>query len=556
MQAYTHFRCVFDVSPAEAIPKAWLALLGEVRAWIRGKESAGEISGWFFNGGSWQGKPPGRSRIVVRSLGDGGGPPEMWAVRYEHADRDTPIRRWITDVGVAEVGSAEWRVAVEVRHQLKPGYVGPEPPAPQPSSPNIVLQLMAEKRWVCRAGKLRLTPMPVALPVGKGHQFVDVLKDPMRVVPVVLVSCERKTGQPKLDPAALARALAGTAVVYACQTPECDDEFEFLMPLRFRSGNGTVRIYAPGVDFDDEWTSQRHRFFHPQAIDEQGAAEVTGQIVRALTRSDGWRGLRSSVSSVDDIDARVRERRLGELRASQHGSVKEKDELIKLFEQEVETLEETVKEREVSLQTLTEERDTLSDRLSRQEYELDEARTQASELREAAKRQHEAVEAVTDLKSWPDTPVEIARLAGRLFAGRILMTAQALRSLEKSEFVEGSDASDVLWRCLRAMATDLYPLVLDQDPPAANAADHFKSRTGFELTWTEGKETKKDNRLMAARRLKYDGQDVDITPHLKWGNRPPKCLRVHFYVDRRKRLLVIGHCGDHMDTYGTRRRAR
>jgi hypothetical protein len=59
---------------------------------------------------------------------------------------------------------------------------------------------------------------------------------------------------------------------------------------------------------------------------------------------------------------------------------------------------------------------------------------------------------------------------------------------------------------------------------------------------------------MALRRVRYDGQDVDITPHVKWGNRVPKLLRVHFYVDRQKGKLVIGHCGDHLDTYGTRRR--
>ena len=41
---------------------------------------------------------------------------------------------------------------------------------------------------------------------------------------------------------------------------------------------------------------------------------------------------------------------------------------------------------------------------------------------------------------------------------------------------------------------------------------------------------------------------------MKWGNRAPKLLRVQFYVDRQKGTLVIGYCGDHPDTYGTRRR--
>ena len=75
-----------------------------------------------------------------------------------------------------------------------------------------------------------------------------------------------------------------------------------------------VRIYAPGVDFAQEWTSAKHRFFLGKDIEKQGDDEIIGQIVRALTRSDGWRGVQASVTSIDDIDARARERRLAELR--------------------------------------------------------------------------------------------------------------------------------------------------------------------------------------------------------------------------------------------------
>ena len=105
------------------------------------------------------------------------------------------------------------------------------------------------------------------------------------------------------------------------------------------------------------------------------------------------------------------------------------------------------------------------------------------------------------------------------------------------------------------MAHELHPLLLEQDElSAANVAELFTQKTGFELAWTETKQTKRDNKLMALRRIGYRGQQVDITPHVKWGNKPPKCLRVHFWVDRDGTQLVIGHCGDHLNTYGTHRR--
>ncbi len=103
------------------------------------------------------------------------------------------------------------------------------------------------------------------------------------------------------------------------------------------------------------------------------------------------------------------------------------------------------------------------------------------------------------------------------------------------------------------MATELHDLLM-QELPAQQVAETFKNRAKFELTWTESKETKRDNKLMAKRRLVYEGREMDITPHVKWGNTAPRLLRVHFYVDRDHKRIVIGHCGDHLDTYGTRRR--
>src|SRR5205814_4133750 len=125
-------------------------------------------------------------------------------------------------------------------------------------------------------------------------------------------------------------ALAGTAVVYYCESTECDDELSHLLPIAFRSPNGTVRIYAPRVDFDHEWTSARHRFFTGKDIDEQSDEEIIAQIVRGLTRTDSWRGLQSSITSIDDLDARARERRLAELRQAGTSSAKEREEMLEL----------------------------------------------------------------------------------------------------------------------------------------------------------------------------------------------------------------------------------
>lgn len=134
MESFRHFRSVFDVSPVGTNANPWPSLIGEIRAWIGRKEKT-ELKGFFFSGGDWAGGPPNRAKVRVQSMSDDGLTPDMWAVRYEHLDADVKARKWTTDISVTQIGNGEWRLAVELRHQLRSDYVGREPGMPQPSSP-------------------------------------------------------------------------------------------------------------------------------------------------------------------------------------------------------------------------------------------------------------------------------------------------------------------------------------------------------------------------------------------------------------------------------------
>ena len=416
MQTYTHFRCVFDVSSAENLPNAWLALIGEISMWIRRKERT-PVERWFFSSGSWTSSGSSRARVEVRSITDDGPTPAMWALRYEHLDSAISARRWITNIGVSQVKDREWRVAVQVLHGLRPDYVGKKLDEPKASSPKLVARLLESDRWVSRVGGQRLRGTPARLGVGEGNKFAELLQDPRRQVPIILISCDRRTNRPKLDAANLSADLAGTAVVYVCESPECDDELEHLIPYRFRSANGTVRIYAPGADFEQEWTSTRHRFLSAKQIDEEGVDFAAAQIVRALTRGDAWRGLQSSVCSIDDIDARVRERRLAELRSNDQRSLTEKEELLELFADENEKQQEKIRALEKKLQGKHE-----------LEFNLEKATASANEAKETVGHLRRAVQAVSELERWPESPHDLAGFAAGVFSDRLVMTPSALKS--------------------------------------------------------------------------------------------------------------------------------
>jgi len=125
-------------------------VVGEIRAWVARKEKD-PLKGFFFKGESWTAPAPAWARVETRAFSDDGATSEMWAVRYEHVDGDVKSRRWSTNIGVTQVGPQEWRIAVQLTHRLRPGFVGREPLAPQPSSPRLVTGLRDSRNWLARA---------------------------------------------------------------------------------------------------------------------------------------------------------------------------------------------------------------------------------------------------------------------------------------------------------------------------------------------------------------------------------------------------------------------
>ena len=102
------------------------------------------------------------------------------------------------------------------------------------------------------------------------------------------------------------------------------------------------------------------------------------------------------------------------------------------------------------------------------------------------------------------------------------------------------------------VATVLPRLAFDES--SKDLASEFQRRSGFELSLTEGKMTKKDQALAGLRKITFEGRQWNVSPHVKYGTKPPKCLRVHFALDTDEQRVIVGYCGDHMKTAGTKRR--
>ena len=106
---------------------------------------------------------------------------------------------------------------------------------------------------------------------------------------------------------------------------------------------------------------------------------------------------------------------------------------------------------------------------------------------------------------------------------------------------------------LRSIPTVLWELYFGEKP-SIGVCDDYRDATGFEIALTERSQTKDDSGLMKLRKRSYRGKTISIVPHIKGRDASKRnSFRVHYYVDKERKLIVIGHCGCHLKTSGTRR---
>ncbi len=150
-----------------------------------------------------------------------------------------------------------------------------------------------------------------------------------------------------------------------------------------------------------------------------------------------------------------------------------------------------------------------------------------------------------DTLELPQTPLGALLLAEKVFPDCLLVLEQAKRSAR--EFATG-DVRET-WTALRDMAVVLHPLIFSDE--SADIPARFEERSVLRIAMTEGPMTQKDPNLMKLRRVAYEGRTEDMSAHVKGrstGEGQPT-LRVHFFPDHTKRLIVIGHCGNHLPTH-------
>ncbi len=156
----------------------------------------------------------------------------------------------------------------------------------------------------------------------------------------------------------------------------------------------------------------------------------------------------------------------------------------------------------------------------------------------------------------PKSLPEVLKTVECLFPNRIVVASNAYATAESYSDLEASlwgrpEGLAIAWQMVFGVATRLYELIFNLG--SNRLEEEFgHSFAIFDLALSEGKQTKKDAKLMALRKLHHDGKVHDMTPHVKYGNKKPKLLRLHYALEKESKRIIIGHFGDHLDNFTTK----
>ncbi len=534
--------------------------------------------------------------------------PQHWALEYVERDGTFGYRFWVTEIGISGIAADRWAVNARVRYYDDPTYIY-EVSKPERNAPRFIKELILKRGLVVKCGGMPLRTSAAVLTHDNFDLFVEQLIDEERTAPLVVVSRHdpRESDTYPVDPKDLARLLTGVAVVYALDRsdPALERSYSYVFDnpekpaYKYRLVPGCLRIFWGGVDLDEptEYDYARHRFFTSEALEALGANAIIQNISAGVSRMFSLRA--GEVLSVRSVAYQASLLRTGKLEQSRLALTERlrdaearratlEDELeeagedqgrFDAYREQVDLLNELLETADAEIRELKERQGQSSGGVTDDEYQL-----QAQDLERARYEALEAQDKVVDLEKDNGRlhyrvdqlegqlrdaqasakasdvqaqllfevghelrdPVKVVEVAKTAFADRLVFLDGASESAQAYK----GDAGE-MFDGLAAMYQHLWPLRFGDEGDVNVDEDEFQNRSGFGLTFHESKQTKRNPRLAKQRQVEYHGKACDMSPHIKGGDKKRGYLRIHFFFDGDARTIVIGHCGNHMETDGT-----
>lgn len=455
-------------------------------------------------------------------------------------------REWITEIGYQATSPHSAELSYVVTFSDMAGFIGFCHPIPSPTVPRVIRSLLEDTKLVCSVGPNQLTPGAIKLNPGDFPEFEATLLNSNREIPIIYISPRRiadesDEAQVLVNPQRIADAVAGNAIVYYANALDFTREMYYLGNSNYLCSGGTIRVYRPNINVEDESDTNRHRFLSARFIEDYGEQKIIDLFRRALAQDVYFYEKLFRMDDCKDLlEADRHQAKIAHIRAQ---SQDETDEATSAFLDEADKREAA----ERANRQLKEENNQLKTENYNLGAQVELYRKRANQVAQI----ETATQQVRSISKYPNSPGTIAKYFETVYPERIAFTERAYRSMDECE-----TKSEVLWEIFYHVATDLFNL-LHSNP--AQAYNEFKNKTGWEIARGEGHQTRVDAKLMRQYIDYYDGQEIDIEAHIKNGCKEsdPKFVRIYFAYDPSiSDKIIIGHCGKHLQNYSTRKARR
>ena len=463
---------------------------------------------------------------------------DMWAMRYTEYKKE---QNWITEVGIRRIDSETCLVHVNLSYNHGRYALGSQA-KPLPSVPRFITQLITDGRhkvFLANADDAAIIPIQTGCIKVSSTRAVSLLYDNL------IHSCLRRyviivaNGDFKADNEAkrLYQGLLGKALVVYLE--KCDAVKDALddIPLEYRVPFNHIRIFYPVEERSND------RTISCDAMETSRKDVVAGLLSAFILDNDLAIKKLETVKHFNALTLAQEQIKKNEEAQSGNSEDRENVEELKEFIDELcKEIDEQQKSHKKELERQVQETEryknrvgALTDVIEDKKRELTSAYNQNVSLAELA---------------YPGSIAEIMNFFANLFPLRLIILEEAIESANQySSFKEFNRA----WELMSALTTTLYKMKYEDADGLINETS-FKNATGYEITMSESRMTSRDANLANQRKLTYKGKVYDISPHIKWGNKPPKCLRLHFAFVEDEKKILIGYFGEHLDNYSTRKR--
>ncbi len=566
--AQTQFKCAFDIDPGQ-LEEPMSDLRRLVRKWCTEKkgcrdESKTILQPWFYlgthrdHGGEYQWIGGNQLRVATVPS-DNPSAPSAWGLELIHADSDESARRWCAEVFLRKQENGKIRFSTIVSYWMLPNFIGEYPEQPIMSVPAYVRDILWDSNLACTKGSVPVLQEFIPVTTDNARSIYNQVADQDRGLPFVFLGGTEEEGKLAADPVQLKRYLIGNANVFAFFDPAALEEMNYYLGDQYRCEMGTVRCYQTRFDRDRIDNPKIHRFFDRTFIAERGGYHAIELLANGLAKNGACFD-KDDITDLSDIYVARRRYRFRQLAAEVAEATDAADKAAKeadLYEAEKNQyfeegiyLYDEIEELKNMVAAIEEENNVFREK----QYDLSARAGQADDLRKQVEELQHISDLLPSLAEFPKSLEEVVNLIEKLFPGRLVFTDEAKQSArscqKKDKYWQKADGCVIAWKMLVHLATTGVEAMFSEEITAKD--DHFHSVSGFKLALSEGSTTKGEKQLAAMRKTIFNGVEYDISPHVKF-DKKPQYLRIHFATIPETGQIIIGHCGNHLDTAGTKK---